>query len=102
MFCVRLLHYSTKSSAAANNLFGFVGDPAIIVGTTLYTNCNTGTSLNLTSWTANAANTKTLNSAGITFVQNNKSSNSLCIGYSRASTNNYNIAGYSGIKGPAP
>ena len=94
--------YSTTSSAASNNLFGFVGDPAIIAGTTLYTNCNTGTSLNLTSWTANAANTKTLNSAGITFVQNNKSSNSLCIGYSRASTNNYNIAGYSGIKGPSP
>jgi hypothetical protein len=94
--------YTSTSSTALNNLYGFVGDPAVITGTALYTSCNTGTSLNNTAWTVAATNTKTLNAAGITFVQNNITSNQLCIGFSRASTNTYNIYGYGGAVGQQP
>ena len=94
--------YTSTTSGALNNLYGFVGDPAVITGTALYTSCNTGTSLNNTAWTVAATNTKTLNAAGITFVQNNVSSNQLCIGFSRASTNTYNIYGYGGAVGQQP
>lgn len=94
--------YTSTSSTALNNLYGFVGDPAVMTGTSLYTSCNSGTSLNNTAWTANATNTKTLNAAGVTFVQNNIASNQLCIGFSRASTNTYNIYGYGGAAGQQP
>ena len=94
--------YTTTSSGATNNLYGFIGDPAVITGTVLYTNCNTGTSLNASTWTANAINTKTLNATGVNFVGSNVSSNQLCIGYSRGSTNNYNIYGYPGTTGSQP
>ena len=94
--------YTTTSSGALNNLYGFVGDPAVITGTALYTSCNSGATLNNTAWTANAANTKTLNATGVTFVQNNITSNQLCIGFSRASTNTYNIYGYGGAVGQQP
>ena len=94
--------YTTTTSGALNNLYGFVGNPAVIPGTTLYTNCNSGTTLNNTSWTANAINTKTLNAAGVTFVQSNVTSNQLCIGFSRGSTNNYNIYGYPGTAAQQP
>jgi hypothetical protein len=94
--------YTTTSSSALNNLYGFVGDPATIAGTALYTSCNSGTTLNNSSWTANAINTKTLNAAGINFVQANLTSNKACIGFSRASTNNYNIYGYPGVAGNQP
>ena len=94
--------YTTTSSGITNNLYGFIGDPAVITGTVLYTNCNTGTSFNASTWTANAINTKTLNTAGINFISSNVSSNQLCIGYSRGSTNNYNIYGYPGVVGSQP
>jgi len=94
--------YTSTSSTALNNLYGFIGDPAVIAGATLYSNCNSGTSLNNSTWTINATNTKTLNAAGVTFVQNNITSNQLCIGFSRASTNTYNIYGYGGAVGQQP
>jgi len=94
--------YTSTSSTALNNLYGFVGDPSVMSGTSLYTSCNSGTSLNNTSWTINATNTKTLNATGVTFVQNNIASNQLCIGFSRASTNTYNIYGYGGAVGQQP
>lgn len=94
--------YTTTSSSATNNLYGFVGDPSVIAGATLYSNCNSGTTFNNTAWTANATNTKVLNAAGISFVQNNILSSQACIGFSRGSTNNYNIYGYPGTAGQQP
>ncbi|MES2763872.1 MAG: GEVED domain-containing protein [Bacteroidota bacterium] len=94
--------YTTTSSTAVNNLYGFIGDPALIAGTTLYTNCNAGTAINSTSWTANATNTKVLNATGVSFVQANVTSNQLCVGFSRGSTNNYNIYGYGAAAGQEP
>lgn len=94
--------FTSTTSGALNNLYGFVGDPAVIAGATLYSNCNSGTTLNNTAWTANATNTKTLNAAGVTFVQNNVTSNQLCIGFSRFSTNTYNVYGYGGAVGQQP
>lgn len=94
--------YTSTSSTIANNLYGFIGDPAVMAGNTLYTSCTSGTSLNNTTWTANAANTKTLNAAGVTFIQNNITSNQLCIGFSRGSANTYNIYGYGGAVGQQP
>ena len=94
--------YSTTSSTAANNLYGFIGDPAVIAGTTLYTNCTSGTTFNNTSWTANATNTKVLNAAGVSFVASNVTSTQLCIGYARASTNTYNIYGYGAAAASKP
>lgn len=94
--------FSTTASSIANNLYGFVGDPAMITGTTLYSNCNSGTTFNSSTWAANATNTQTLNTTGVSFIQTNIASPQLCIGYSRGSTNNYNIYGYSGTAGQQP
>jgi hypothetical protein len=91
--------YTSTSSSATNNLYGFTGDPATMGGAALYTACGTGSTFNNTSWTANAANTKVFTAAGIAFVQANCGS-TLNIGYVRASTNTYNIYGYNGT--PAP
>src|ERR1700752_1206123 len=38
--------YTSTTSSATNNLYGFVGDPASIAGATLYTDCASGTSFN--------------------------------------------------------
>ena len=86
--------YSTTASGINNNLYGFIGNPAAITGTVLYTNCNTGTSLNASTWAANTVNNNTLNATGVAFINSNITSSLVCIGYSRASTNNYNIYGY--------
>ncbi len=94
--------YSTIASSAINNLYGFVGDPAVIAGATLYSNCNSGTTFNSSIWAANAINTHTLNTSGVSFIQTNIASPQLCIGYSRGSTNNYNIYGYPGTAGQQP
>ena len=94
--------YSSTSSSATNNLRGFIGDPAAIAGATLYTNCTTGTSINAATWTANATNTNPLNATGISFLQTNITSNQLCVGYQRGSTNTYNIYGYPGTAGQQP
>ncbi|HTF03161.1 MAG TPA: hypothetical protein VK826_04015, partial [Bacteroidia bacterium] len=93
--------YSSVLSTAINNLYGFTGDPAVIPGATLYTNCGQGTSFNATSWTANALQTKVLNATGIAFVDANCGA-SMCLGYVRGSTNTYNIAGYGNVNGPRP
>ena len=86
--------YSTTASGAINNLYGFIGNPAAITGTVLYTNCNTGTSLNASTWAANTVNNNALNATGVAFINSNITSSLVCIGYSRGSTNNYNIYGY--------
>lgn len=92
--------FTSTSSTATNNLFGFTGDPATIAGATLYTNCGSGTSFNATSWTANALQTKAFNAAGIAFIQANIGTNNANIGYVRGSTNTYNIYGYNGVTPP--
>ena len=91
--------YTSTSSSATNNLYGFTGDPATMGGVALYTACGAGSTFNNTSWTANGANTKVFTAAGIAFVQANCGS-TVNIGYVRGSTNNYNIYGYNGT--PAP
>lgn len=85
--------YTSTSSSATNNIYGFTGDPAVMSGTALYTACGSGSSFNATSWTANAVLTKTINSTGLTFIQNNFGG-FMNLGYVRGSTNTYNIYGY--------
>lgn len=92
--------FTSTSSTALNNLYGFTGNPSAIAGATLYTNCGSGSTFNNTAWTANAANSKALNAAGIAFIQTNVGTNNANIGYVRASTNTYNIYGYSGVTPP--
>ncbi|MBC7694049.1 MAG: T9SS type A sorting domain-containing protein [Burkholderiales bacterium] len=94
--------FTSTSSTAINNLYGFIGNPASITGTALYTSCTSGTSINASAWTANAANTKTLNATGVTFIQTNVNSPQVCIGFARASTNMYNIYGYPGTAAQQP
>ena len=94
--------YTSVSSGATNNLYGFSGDPSSITGATLYTNCASGASLFAGTWTANALNAKVLNATGIAFIQAQVNANNANIGYVRASTNTYNIAGYPGVSGAAP
>ncbi len=86
--------YTSTGSTAANNLYGFVGNPATMAGTTLYTNI-VGTALaTAASWTANATNTKAMTTAGIAYLNNNRSNANFNVGYVRASMNNYNVYGY--------
>ena len=91
--------YTSTSSTATNNLYGFLGDPATMAGATLYTSCGSGTSFNASSWAANAANSKVFTAAGITFVNTNVGG-VINIGYVRGSTNTYNIYGYPGTPPP--
>lgn len=99
---VTFVTYSSTSSSAANNIYGFTGDPATIAGATLYTNCGAGTAFSSVAWTANASNTLSLNAAGISFLTSNITSTQLCLGFVRGSTNTYNIAGYAGGNGATP
>lgn len=85
--------YTSTSSTAVNNIYGFLGDPSVIAGATLYTNCGSGTSFNAAAWTANATNTQALNATGTAFLAANFGS-SVNLGYVRGSTNTYNIYGY--------
>lgn len=94
--------YSSTSSSATNNLYGFVGTPSSMAGTALYTSCTSGTSLNASTWTANATLTKALNATGLTFLQTNIPASNVCIGFARGSTNTYNIYGYPGAAGQQP
>ena len=91
--------YTSTSSSATNNLYGFLGDPSTMTGTALYTACGSGTTFNASSWTANALNSKVLTAAGITFIAANVGG-SVNIGYVRASVNVYNIYGYPGAAPP--
>lgn len=93
--------YSSTSSSIANNIYGFTGNPATMGGGALYSACASGSSFNNSSWTANAANSKTLNSAGIAFIQSNLGG-LVNIGYVRGSTNIYNIYGYPGTAAQRP
>ena len=91
---VEFTTYSSVNSTAANNIYGFTGDPATIAGATLYTNAGSGTSFNSSSWTVNTLNTKVLNAAGITFIQTNAGGAFVNLGFVRGSTNSYSIYGY--------
>jgi ligand-binding sensor protein len=91
--------YTSTLSSATNNCYGFIGDPATLSGTALYTACASGTTWNATSWTANALQTKAVSAAGITFIGANLGGN-INVGYVRGSTNTYNIYGYSGVTPP--
>ena len=94
--------YSSTSSTASNPIYGFTGDPSTMTGSTLYTNAGSGSNFNSSSWTANAANTKTLNAAGIAFIQNNAGNAFVNLGFVRGSTNTYNIYGYPGTSTQQP
>ncbi|MDQ3047145.1 MAG: T9SS type A sorting domain-containing protein [Bacteroidota bacterium] len=94
--------FTSVASGAINNIYGFTGNPAIIAGPTLYTNTASGTSFNASSWAANAANTKVLNAAGMTFLSSSAGSANVCLGFVRGSTNTYNIYGYSAIPANQP
>jgi GEVED domain/SprB repeat len=95
--------YSTTLSGATNFLYLFGGDPSTISGTTLYNLCGgTGSTLvNSSSWAANTSITKASNAAGVTAVQN-AAGTTICVGYQRGSTNNYNIYGYPGLSADQP
>lgn len=99
---VTFVTYSSTSSSAINNIYGFTGDPATIAGATLYTNCGSGSTLAAAAWTANASNTISLNTAGIGFLTSNLASTQVCLGFVRGSSNTYNIAGYAGGNGATP
>lgn len=92
--------YTSTTSSATNNLYGFVGNPSSMAGADLYNACATTPSLNASSWTANALNSKVLNASGLTFIQNNVGS-FVNIGYVRGSTNTYNIYGYGNASRPS-
>jgi len=93
--------YSSVSSSATNNVYGFTGDPVTMTGSALYTACASGTSFNASSWSANALQTKVLNATGIAFVAANVGG-TLNIGFVRGSTNTYNIYGYPGTTAQQP
>jgi len=93
--------FTSVSSAATNTVTGFVGNPSVIPGATLYTTIGSGTVMNSSTWTANALNTKVVNAAGLTLIQNNCGAN-LTLGYVRGSTNTYNIYGYPGLAADQP
>ncbi|MEI6488935.1 MAG: GEVED domain-containing protein [Bacteroidota bacterium] len=86
--------YSSTTSSATNNVYGFTGDPSTTAGTTLYANCANGTSFNASTWSATGNQAKVLNATGIAFVQANCGGNNANLGYVRGSTNTYNIYGY--------
>lgn len=89
--------YSTTLSSATNNIYGYAwtvaNDPATYAGASLYSDLGSGTSLNASSWTANALQTKTLNATAVTLVSNNIGGK-IVLGFVRGSTNTYNIYGY--------
>jgi len=93
--------YSTTLSSATNNVYGFLGDPVTMAGASLYSSCGSGTSLNASSWSANALQTKVLNATGVAFVAANVGG-SINIGFVRGSTNTYNIYGYPGAPADQP
>ena len=97
--------YSSTSSTALNELHGFAGDPATLTAAGLFSAIG-GLGANLintpAAWTANAANASILTAGGISFLQSNITGTKVNVGYVRASTNNYNIAGYPGTNGLAP
>lgn len=91
--------YTSTSSSATNNLYGFTGDPATMDGAALYTACGSGLTFNASSWVAAGLNTKVFTAAGLTFV-NTYVGGMINIGYVRGSSNTYNIYGYSGTTPP--
>jgi subtilisin-like proprotein convertase family protein len=93
--------FSSTSSFVSNNIYGFTGNPSSMGGAALYSACASGSSFNNTSWTANAANSKAFNAAGITFIQTNIGG-FVNIGFVRGSTNTYNIYGYPGTSAQKP
>jgi GEVED domain/Ig-like domain CHU_C associated/Secretion system C-terminal sorting domain len=93
--------YSSVSSTAVNTVTGFVGNPSVMAGATLYASIGSGTVMNSSNWTANALNTKVVTPAGLTLIQNNCGAN-LTLGYVRGSTNTYNIYGYPGLAADQP
>ena len=97
--------YTSTSSSAVNTLTGYTfttaTDPATLAGATLYTQLGSASTLASGSWTANAANTLTVNAAGRTLI-GNSATGKLVVGYIRASTNQYNIYGYPGTATQQP
>lgn len=89
---VKFRTFSTTNSGATNRIRGVSGNPVTMGGTTLFNLLNTGTVLNASSWPANAANTETVTSAGLTYLENNIGGDIL-LGFVRGSTNQYNIYG---------
>lgn len=93
--------FSSTLSSAANTVTGFVGNPAVLAGATLYSTIGSGTTMNSSSWTANALQSKVVTAAGLTLIGANAGGN-LNIGYIRGSSNTYNIYGYPGTSVQQP
>ncbi|MEZ5016828.1 MAG: GEVED domain-containing protein [Flavipsychrobacter sp.] len=89
---VKFRTFNTTTSGATNRIRGVNGNPVTMSGTTLFSLLNTGTVLNASSWPGNAANTETVTSAGLTYLENNIGGDVL-LGFVRGSTNQYNIYG---------
>ncbi|MES2557874.1 MAG: GEVED domain-containing protein [Bacteroidota bacterium] len=98
---VKYTTFSSTLSGAVNTITGFVGNPSLMSGATLYTTIGTGTTINSATWAANAPITGAVNAAGLTLIQNNCGAN-LTLGYVRGSTNTYNIYGYPGLAADQP
>ncbi|MEO7311387.1 MAG: hypothetical protein ABIX01_13375 [Chitinophagaceae bacterium] len=85
--------YNSTTSSSLNDIYGFIGTPSSMPGTTLYASCGSGTSFNNNTWLANGSNTKSLNASGLSFLQNNFGG-SVNLGFVRTSANTYTIYGY--------
>ena len=92
------LNFTTTSASvtsfATNFVYGFNGDPAIMAGTALYSACGTGVTLDASTWSAGALNTKVFNPTGQSFIQTNIGQAKVNLGFVRGSTNMYHIYGY--------
>ncbi|MCB0795597.1 MAG: proprotein convertase P-domain-containing protein, partial [Flavobacteriales bacterium] len=98
---LRFTTFASTLSSATNNIYGFLGDPAVTPGATLYTNCLSGSTFNASSWTAAAIQVKAFNAAGIAFIQSNLGAQ-MNLGFVRGSTNLYNIRGYGAVLAEQP
>jgi len=95
--------FTTTSSSVLSSATNFVGgyawtsanDPATVSGSTLYTLLNTTSTnaFNASTWSVGAAQVKTLNAAGSTFLANNFGGK-VVMSFVRGSTNTYHIFGY--------
>lgn len=98
--------FTSTRSTSLNEIHGFTGDPSLLSSVDLYNAIGTLSGnnqvCNPTAWAINSPNKINFNSAGISFLQTNITSNLVNIGFLRSSDNNYNIAGYSGTNGAKP
>ena len=102
---VKFYAYNTLgTSSATNNISGFIGDPATLSGSTIWSTINASaysstTNFSATTWsvgttTSPSLNTISLNTNGRNFVQSNAGSTDALFGFVRGGTNPYTFYGY--------